>query len=348
MNNLKYDNSSFSKQVEKINLYKWKWISIIFLILPSIIFNIIYNFCFIKPNINSNVAGNYQVIFLLGTGLFMIVGFFLLLSKCPSLFTKSGMIILPLFWVSNNIFIPFVIAPIMSAILTIFFPSHHVLFLLNLEGTFFQIILYIFIIWYFFKFCTIPANRFLKFIFPQRKIKKEKIKIVNNIKIQILIIIMGIVLAFLLNTFFSLFVNSNINPKNQKNIDNLSNNTFGYIFIVFLTLILAPIVEECATRNGIIFLLNSQSPKVEQLNYLEFNKKTLKKPFFFISIFLSIIFFSNMHIEFDYFINIFLYIGPAIALTIVYCVSGFNTFASIFSHGIFNLIILFMNIFPHN
>lgn len=348
--------------------YKYFYI-FIFLVLP-VIFNIIFNIIFhFNPSYALSLANSSDPVLnhlplareyiskrllftsvLGGTEVFILTFF---LTRFNHYFIKSGAIILPLYSLFLNLLIPLVFGSILAS----FFKNNTAL---NLSLVVVQMLVYIFLIYFFFKFCTGSSLRNKLFFRSENKIENNNwtkkilnIEIFDVIKIFVIVIV-GIGFFYLINNIFNIF-NFHLlsftklnNSDNQQGINNLLESLGGKIILPFLIVIFAPIMEELATRQSPILSSIVDSDKIDSLcndsvttksiNGFKYNQLAL----FLVSTFFSIVYFANMHVQYSNFYDIKLYLAASLVFTGVYIIGNFNANYSIAVHGITNLITLIL------
>ena len=328
------------------------FILIVFLIIPivcNLIFNAVYNFNpvdYSKHSKNNyNNLSNVQMIFTLSIGLFQILGFTFMLKYSPRFFIRSGAWLIPLWWIGFNFLLGFTLGAIFSMV------EKSNTNMINTLLLYSQIIFYIFLFIIYIKFSKSSVST------TKKTLKKNSynfnwtgrltgIKPCYDYYKIIFIPIIFAIIALLINSFISSSINSShfkIQSENQNGINNLLHgNIAEKIGVGLLTIIFAPLIEEVVMRNGIILHQTYSKTTDRYMDNKVVTSRDFFKPFVFISAIVSIIFFANIHVEYDNFINIISYIGPAIIFVWVYFLGNGNLYYPIATHSLYNIIVFVM------
>lgn len=163
------------------------------------------------------------------------------------------------------------------------------------------------------------------FRFLAYKLYKFRFDLLRNF----IVIVIGIVLYIAFNFLFGLFItpDNSGNPANQEMLESILEFKNGYIYLIIMAVICAPLIEEIIFRQG-VFVFLKKFPDI-------------------VTIFISAFVFGAIHVttEYSYGVggsNLLLTLLPyftfGLILGIVYKFSDKNVISTIILHAIFNLI----------
>jgi len=154
----------------------------------------------------------------------------------------------------------------------------------------------------------------------------KNLKDFKKLLIFLVIILVSLAITYLINFLFNIIFEGikNRTPSNQQAIDSFIKTIPGMILLIPFTAIIAPTLEELATREGIISVFGKESNNI------------LWK---IIGPIASILYFSNMHVEGD-FQNIIFYIPTSICFVSIYLIMKKNVVYSIGLHMSWNIMTL--------
>ncbi len=346
MNNL---NQEYRKNVNDILRLRFSKIFIlsVFLIFPivaNLIFNGFYHFNPISY-LHSSEYDNRVIMFTLSTGALQIFGFIFMLKYSSRFFIRSGAWMIPLWWVGFNFFLNFTLGWIFTQITK----SVEILNTLLLYS---QLIFYLILFIIYIKFSKSSVKLFKKTFFTNNYEYNWTSRLLKNrsifdyykiIFVPIIFVFIAISISSIIPSSSFHFYSTSLKNENQNGIDKLlQGNIVEKIGAGLLTMVFAPIIEEVVMRNGIILHQAYSKINDEYMDNKVLRGKDFFKPFVFISVLVSIIFFANIHIEYDNFANITSYIIPAIIFVWVYFLGNGNIYYPIATHSLYNIVIFVM------